>query len=664
MIRPHVSLKEDVALLGLEEVGLVVVVVTDHIEGRALDLGRPVEIIVPGIHIIIHQVAEVDAVNGTGAGCAECFRVGSHHVLPGLHRAVHSVGTNLRVGNHHHGVILFSRLRFQNEIGLDRIRVTRDPLVALRHPGAGGESHICRNAEIHETGLLQIALHLVRTIGRRLDILPAVRHENTLQGLSGRGFDRTEDIVAVGRSGRLRPVGGSIATGLDELGEGADIAFAARRADNLAVGVAIGDIRKQILAKHRVADDAPGVNAVVVGGVVFVAAGRSVDEAVVDAGPDVGSRGLGFRRINLAYDATGGAAVAGADALETDLAVVEAAVDVDRPADVAGDTAHVGGHFAHRGYGAVVGAIRDDEARVRHSHDAADISAAGTCCRDGCEIVATGDVGLALTDDTARTNHCDGRAALRSETVTLHRAAVDAVFEGCCTHQAGNTADKGALRIGRKRYGTLIGTACAGRAVDKFAKAASGKTAHGDIDLLHLLGRHVGGNLSFVDAAQEDIAVEADKAADEEIVGSIRTLVSNTPLIDAVNQHPVVVVGNKAEIVFVGLGDKLRRAGCVDDEIADNRTLLQPGKQARLGLPALDAVALAIERPAERRNLGQLFRLGKIDVGREHHRAVGVAPGHQVLAAVAGIDESLQVFGRADAARPREGAGKQQGKNQ
>ena len=189
MCRSDVRLIVDITLLCLEKSSLIVVMVTDDVECRAVDLGRSIHIIVPCRHHVIHKVSKVDAIYRTLTRSTEGLDIRSNSIMPCLHGIIHTKGSHLRVSNHQNSITLMLSLTVKYKICLNSLYMTRNALVCLRQTISGRNHSICRHAEIHESCCFKIRSHCELTVCIGSHALTSVCNHKSDPRLSCRCLD-------------------------------------------------------------------------------------------------------------------------------------------------------------------------------------------------------------------------------------------------------------------------------------------------------------------------------------------------------------------------------------------------------------------------------------------------------------------------------------------
>lgn len=166
---------------------LVVVVVADDVEGRRVHPPGVVDIGVVDVHVVVNQVAEVDAVARGGDRTAHTDHVGNDHRPVGLGRSVDAVVLDLGVALHQQRVVHGgNQARFEHEIGLHLLLEAVDAPEELRTAVARRNFVLGRNRHEHEAAQFEVARQRITPVGVGLRTVKPVAHHDALDGQSAR----------------------------------------------------------------------------------------------------------------------------------------------------------------------------------------------------------------------------------------------------------------------------------------------------------------------------------------------------------------------------------------------------------------------------------------------------------------------------------------------
>ena len=200
--RTEVHLEIDRAQRIAQDGRLVVVVVADDVEGRRVHPLRIVDIGVVDVHVVVDQVAEVDAVARGPDRAAHADHVGNDHRAVSLGRTIDAVVLDLGIALHEQRMVLGGRqARFEHEIGLHLLLEAVDAFEELRASVTRRDFVFGRHRNEDEAALRKVARQRIAPLGVGLRAVEPVAHHDALDGQSAARHDAARDIRSLGIGG-------------------------------------------------------------------------------------------------------------------------------------------------------------------------------------------------------------------------------------------------------------------------------------------------------------------------------------------------------------------------------------------------------------------------------------------------------------------------------
>ena len=336
-----------------------------------------IHVVVVSCHPVVNQIAQVNREELARSTLLKLLDIWQHNITVTLARAVVTKTSHLWVANHYYGVFV-GRLGvlLDGEVCQCALRIARNTTEVLNYTLAACEFVTIRYRDEYKTTIRHIALDGVVAVCVGLHALLAVRNDASRNRLTEVICYTTIDVGSVGHRlcGLCVVVVEPLALNIRQRNHTCDIAFAACHGLHGTFVCAVENVDVCRRATICATNDTARVDGLVVIFVV-VSTRQTLHRAEVVATTQIGIELGSSCGVDVSHDTAHARCTRRTRTCKVYMTTIYAIYDMHLTADITYNTSDIRWRFGRTLHLAVVGTVGDNELRVRHTGDTANVCA-------------------------------------------------------------------------------------------------------------------------------------------------------------------------------------------------------------------------------------------------------------------------------------------------